>query len=162
MQLSDLFSLIGLGGVAIGLFLNVWAVHRGNAQKRSEFLMELYNSFLSDDVSDIFFKLEYEKIKTIQADSKDEKNLNKLLTIFDNIGHLFETSKNFNKNDLEYFATEIISIYTNPIVKKYLEKLNDDYADLFEKLQLNKNKTKTLMPFEDFKKLAEYLLKQYK
>lgn len=162
MQLSDLFSLIGLGGVAIGLFLNVWAVHRGNAQKRSEFLMELYNSFLSDDVSDIFFKLEYEKIKTIKPDSKDEKNLSKLLTIFDNIGHLFETSKNFNKSDLEYFATEIISVYTNPVVNQYLKKLKDDYTKLFNELQLNQNKTKALIPFDDFQKLAEFLLKKYK
>jgi len=157
MQITNLLTLIGLGGVAIGLLLNVWAVHRGNVQKRAEFLMHLYDKMLSDDIMEIFFKLEYGKIKKIKENSADEKNLNKLLSLFDNIGHLKETTKNFTDDDLEYFAMEIISTFKNRVVKEYLESIEKDYTKQYK----NFKHLDLIKPFGDFKKLACDLIRKY-
>ncbi len=154
MQMSDLFSLIGLGGVAIGLFLNVWAVIRGNAQKRAEFVINLYSQLTNDEIAKFYERLEWDEITEIKDKSADAKVLDKLLALFDNIGHLKRTG-NFYKKDMQYFALEMILLYENQAVRDYINRVKNYY-------QNEKKYSEKIIPFTDFEEIAKNISKKYK
>jgi len=153
MSLADWFTVCSLTLIVIGLLFNLIAIRKGNSQKRAEFLNNLYIQFASDNLLDIYYKLEYDKIKSIPEESQDEKNLDQLLGFFDNIGHLIET-RNLTWKDVEYFALEIISVYKKDVVKKYIQKTQEYYKT---EMKIKDD----ILPFSDFQRIAEKLVNKY-
>lgn len=150
MLLMDFLEITSISCVAIGLMLNAWVVLKSNKQKRAEFLLGLYNQVLNEGIIDLLIKLESNKIKNFNKDRPSEIQLNKILGIYDSIGHLRHLN-NFSNFDLEYFAFEIIYLNNNPIVRKYLDELKESYK--------SKGYPESILPFSDFEYLYKLILK---
>ena len=153
ITISDIIQTLAIVVAIIGLFFNFAQLKSGNKQKRAEYIISLYNQYMSDkNMLDIYYKIEYQKLK-YSSDfhgSDDEKNLDKLLEFYDNIAKLYEL-KNFTLEDLDYVAYRYLIIYQDQSVKVYLEFLDN----WFEKRGMK------LKPFLNFRKVGKVLQKKY-
>lgn len=125
---------------------------KGAIQKRSEYVINLFNTFINDQqMIDIYYQIEY---STFEYDenfhgSENERNLDKLLGHFTNVGRLYE-SNILEESDLSFLQYEFIIIYENPGVQAYLHFLDSWF-------QTRGIKSKK---FEQFRSTAKKLIKQ--
>lgn len=109
-------------------------------QKRSEYIIELYNTYVNDKkMIDMYYLIEYNKLvynptvifpnfdfkfdRNFQG-TETEKDLDKLLGHFSNIGRLYVLGI-LTKEDLNFFKYEFLRIHTNQSVKEYLKFLDN-------------------------------------
>ena len=123
---------------------------KGAIQKRSEYIIDLFNTFINDSqMIDIYYKIEYGTFYYNESfhGSQDERNLDKLLGHFTNVGRLYSANI-LKKKDLSFLQYEFIIIYENESVCEYLDFLDD----WFEMRGIKKKK------FEHFRSTAEKLI----
>lgn len=126
-------------------------------QKRSEYIIDLYNTFIDDEeMVKIYYAIEYDEFKYNPSKkfstydfmydenfhgSSLEKQLDKLLGHFSNIGRLY-CSDILTREDLNFLKYEFLIIYQNDNVKSYLtfldnwfnvRKIKDKKFDYFRK-----------------------------
>jgi hypothetical protein len=95
-------------------------------QKRSEYVIDLYNTFTNDkDMVKIYYKLEYSEFRYDDNfhGSQTEKQLDKLLGHFSNIGRLFNLGI-LTREDLKFLEYEFLVIYQNENIQEYLKFLD--------------------------------------
>ena len=129
-------------------------------QKRSEYVIDLYNTFVNDkDMIEIYYKLEYSEFRydVNFHGSETEKQLDKLLGHFSNIGRLYYL-RILTREDLKFLDYEFLVIYQNKNIQAYLHfldswfearKINDQKFQYFRKTgkvleEDNKNSLKKL------------------
>jgi hypothetical protein len=124
-----------------------WQLYESNRQtkkaaiqKRSEYIIDLYDKFVNDDdMIEVYYSIEYLEFSynpTERFPNQDfnwdpnfhgtdtEKKLDKLLGHFSNIGRLF-CSKILTNDDLQFLKYEFLIIYQNENIKAYLTFLDN-------------------------------------
>ena len=127
LSIGDLLTVCVLLIASTGLFLNLFQMRRGYKQRSSEYIITLYNHFVSDkDIMSIYYKIDYGNFEFDEnfQESKEEKQLDKLLGHLENIARLYD-SKNITYEDLKVVAYEYVVVYKDKSVKAYLKFLDD-------------------------------------
>ena len=152
MTTVELIQTIANGATAltfVALFWQLWESNKQTKksaiQKRSEYIIDLYDTFVDDtEMIDIYYKLEYSTFtydKNFHG-SETEKKLDKLLGHFSNIGRLY-CSGILTREDLKFLEYEFLVIYQNENIKAYLtfldewfkaKKIKDKKFDYFRKV----------------------------
>jgi len=150
MDLIELFTLISIVLATMGLFANYYQIRKSNLLKRAEYIVKLYNQFVNDkQMIDFYYKIEYGMLE-YKDDfhlSEEEKNLDKILGHFSNIGRLF-FMRILKPEDLEFLEYEFIILYKSEFIQNYFGFL-DRWTDANK---LNEKK------FDYFRKTAEFLI----
>ena len=109
------------------VFIAARQLCESNKRNRAEFIISLYNEFVNDnDMLDMFYSLEYGKFNYTPSefhDSKQEKQLDKLLGHFDNICRLYRMGE-LKKNDFQFIEYQIRRVANNKDVKNYFTVLD--------------------------------------
>jgi hypothetical protein len=154
VTVGDLIQACALIFAAIGLFLNLAQMKAANRQKRAEYIISLHNQFsLDEDVLDIYYKIEYGRFVYEQQafhGSDEEKKLDKLLDVYDNIAKLY-LLKNFTIRDLNYVAYSYLVVYQDQAIKTYLSFLDKWYVERGMKVK----------PYEAFRIVGDILEGKY-
>jgi len=118
---------------ALTFAIAAWQLRESNKQsraaaiqKRSEYVIDLYNTFINDkDMIDIYYKLEYSEFRydVNFHGSEMEKQLDKLLGHFSNIGRLYNLGI-LAREDLKFLEYEFLVIYQNKNIQAYLKFLD--------------------------------------
>lgn len=100
---------------------------RATVQKRSEYVIDLYNTFVNDkDMLDAYYKMEYSEFAYDDTfhGSDLERKLDKLLGHFSNIGRLFNLGI-LTREDLRFLEYEFLIINQNQDVQAYFNFLDN-------------------------------------
>lgn len=118
---------------ALTFAIAAWQLRESNKQsktaaiqKRSEYVIDLYNTFINDkDMIDIYYKIEYSEFRYDGNfhGSDMEKQLDKLLGHFSNIGRLYNLGI-LAREDLKFLEYEFLVIYQNKNIQAYLKYLD--------------------------------------
>lgn len=153
ITIGDLIQIAAILIAAFGLFLNLIQLRTGNRQKRAEYILNLYNQYISDDkMLEIYYKIEYQEFEYCNDfhRSEDERKLDKLLHFYDNIAKLHQL-KNLTLEDLDYIAYNYLVIYQNSEIQKYLKFLDGWFKD----------RGLSQKPFSAFQVVGHLLEKKY-
>jgi hypothetical protein len=154
ITIGDLIQTLALIIAAVGLFLNLAQMKAANRQKRAEFIIDLHNQFsLDKDVLDIYYKIEYGEFSYEPVEfhgSDEEKRLDKLLDVFDNIAKLYSLN-NFTLRDLDYVAYNYLVVYQDESVSEYLGFLDKWYKERGMKVK----------PYSAFRNVGNTLEEKY-
>ena len=154
MSATDLLQLLLLLVAAFGLFLNLSQMKVNAKQKVAEYINELFNQYYADgDITDIYYKIEYGKFHYDAESfhqSDEERKLDKLLKLYNNIGKLYSLS-NLTTQDLDYVVYGYLVVYQDKSVKEYLTFLDEWYV----------LRGLSVRPFYPFRTLGAILEKQY-
>jgi len=152
----ELIQTIANIATALTFALAAWQLEEANrqnrknaVQKRSEYVIDLYNTFVNDkDMFDVYYKIEYSDFvyDNLFHGSDLEKKLDKLLGHFSNIGRLFHLGI-LTRNDLRFLEYEFLIIYQNKNIQAYLNFLDN----WFHLRNINDKK------FEYFRLTGKYL-----
>jgi hypothetical protein len=126
VRIGDLISAISFTVAAVGLFLNWWQLRLAAIRKRAEFIVSVFNQFITDtESSQAFYDVEYNRLEYNQSfhGSPEERRLDRLLYYFEKIAALYKL-KTISLQDLELVRYEFIRVYRNKAVKSYFETLD--------------------------------------
>lgn len=158
MNIKDEFKFIAKAGISIVAVLCVIvavATYRNDVViKRAEIVNNLYGEFDNKDIDKfygLFLANDTLKINP-NSNSKNEMQLNKILTLFDKVHNYYEQGI-IDDKALSYIACKILNFYNHPCVIGYINKLNEEC----EKAGYSKD----IRPFSGFTKLGRKLSKKY-
>lgn len=145
---TNLLAILSATLAATGLCLNWWQMRKNNMQRRAEYLVNMRNKYMSDpEMLEIHYQIEYSKFEYKEFHgSPTERKLDKLLYFYESVARL-RLMKNITDDDIGMFAYELLSVYRNEEVKKYLSFLDDSFAKRGFKLT----------PFRAFRQVGEQL-----
>ena len=124
---ANVATALTFGAAAWQLWESNKEIKKSAIQKRSEYIIDLYNTFVNDkDMVDIYYKLEYSDFKYDGSfhGSDTEKKLDKLLGHFSNIGRLYYANI-LTREDLKFLEYEFLVIFQNKNIKSYLAFLDN-------------------------------------
>jgi len=154
LTVGDLIQALALVFAAVGLFLNFIQMRASNKQKRAEHIVNLHNHLSQDeDVSGIYYKLEYGEFNYLPEKfhgSDEEKQLDKLLDVYDNIAKLYLLD-NFTLRDLDYVAYSYLVVYQDKSVTEYLTFLDSWYVQRGMRVK----------PYSAFRSVGSILEREY-
>jgi len=108
-QLAQLATVAG----AIGIFVGIKTlqnqnleIQNQNLEKRMEVIKRIYDAFGEGDLFEFYGRIRHKDSTIDWNGEKDEKLLNRSLTVFDEINYL-QTQKPFDDKVWEYIASEI-------------------------------------------------------
>ncbi|MEO0075903.1 MAG: hypothetical protein ABIK31_07390 [candidate division WOR-3 bacterium] len=125
--IANVATALTFGAAAWQLWESNKQTRKSAIQKRSEYVINLYNTFINDkDMVEIYYKLEYSEFRYDDNfhGSQTEKQLDKLLGHFSNIGRLFNLGI-LTREDLKFFEYEFLVIYQNKNIQAYLRFLDN-------------------------------------
>lgn len=124
--LGDIIAAAGFFVAAAGLFLTLCQLRRDSDRKRAEFIVSVFNQYVTDsETSKMFYLIEYEKFQYTSAfhGSDMETPLDRLLSYFEMIAALYHM-KVITRTDLELIKYQFVRVYRNPSVQNYFEFLD--------------------------------------
>lgn len=124
--IANVATALTFGAAAWQLWESNKQTRNSAIQKRSEYVIDLYNTFVNDkDMVEIYYKLEYSEFRYDGNfhGSDTEKQLDKLLGHFSNIGRLFNLGI-LTREDLKFLEYEFLVIYQNKNIQAYLSFLD--------------------------------------
>jgi len=130
-----------------GLYLNYKQMKTNNTQRKNELISNVLFKLLDDkDISNIFYKLEYNAFKYSDSfhHSKEEVKLDKILVLFNILSKQYYDNL-IEIDDIEEISYDMMTVYQNQEVQKYLAFLDGWYKDNGYKK----------MPYSNFRKLAK-------
>lgn len=149
ISVGDILTVVAVSIAAMGLFLNYIQIRRNAQQKIAEYIVTLYNQYVTDpDLLDIFYKIEYDEF-TFEKGSleyDEEKKLDKLLGLFESIAKLHRMGM-IKLDYLQYISYEYLVVYKNDDIRKYLDFI-DEWC---------KEEEYSVRPFIDFKSVGQLL-----
>jgi hypothetical protein len=126
VRLGDIISACSFLIAAVGLFLNWWQLRLGAIRKRAEFIVSVFNQYVTDPLaSDIYYEIEYGRFhynKDFHR-SENERKLDRLLSYFEKIAALYEIGT-ITLHDLELVRYDFLRIYQNASVQEYFKTLD--------------------------------------
>jgi hypothetical protein len=132
IRVGDLISGGSFLIAAVGLFLNWWQLRAGGIRKRAEFIVSVFNQYITDpDSSQALYDIEYEKFKYGKRfhDSDEEKRLDRLLSYFEKIAALYHMDI-ITLDDLELVKYDFVRVFQDTNVQRYFETLDSYPAEL--------------------------------
>jgi len=147
MTTIELIQTIANVATALTFGAAAWQLYESNKQtkksviqKRSEYIIELYNTFVNDEnMTEVYYTIEYsefiynptERFQDFDFNwdpnfhgSETEKKVDKLLGHFSNIGRLYSYGI-LTKEDLQFFKYEFLMIYQNENIQAYFTFLDN-------------------------------------
>lgn len=127
VRAGDLISATAFFATAAGLFLNWWQLSLGGIRKRAEFIVSIFNQFVTDsDSSQALYDIEYDRFQYSDSfhGSKEERRIDRLLYYFEKIAALYELGT-ISFDDLELVRYEFVRVYRNEEVQEYLTALQE-------------------------------------
>ena len=131
-SVGDLSTTVGLLIAGAGLFLNWRQLKKDALQKRAEFIVLLFNQYITDaETSAMLYKLEYGQFSYTPSfhGSNDERALDRLLSYFEKIGAIYFMGT-INLSDLELVRYDFLRVFTNEQIQSYLNKLDSLTAEI--------------------------------
>jgi len=126
IRLGDIIAAASFSIAAIGLFLNWWQLRLGGIRKRAEFIVSVFNQYVTDPLaSDIFYEIEYGRFQYNEDfhRSENERKLDRLLSYFEKIAALYEIGT-ITLHDLELVRYDFLRVYQDASVQKYFKTLD--------------------------------------
>jgi hypothetical protein len=126
VTLGDIISAASFLAAAVGLFLNWWELRIAAVQKRAEFIVSVFNQYVLDpDCADVFYAIEYNSFEYGEEfhGSKEERQLDRLLSYFAKIAALYELGI-IKWKDLDLVTYEFVRVYQNSAVQEYFKTLD--------------------------------------
>jgi len=126
ISLGDIIAAAGFFVAAIGLFLTLCQLRRDSKRKRAEFIVSVFNQYVTDsDTCEMFYLLEYDKFQYGPEfhGSKQERHLDRLLSYFEMIATLYDMGV-VTRKDLELTRYQFVRVYKNQAVQSYFEFLD--------------------------------------
>jgi hypothetical protein len=126
ISLGDIIASAGFFVAAVGLFLTFYQLRRDSIRKRAEFIVSVFNQYMTDpDTSRIFYLIEYDKFRygLDFHGSVQERHLDRLLSYFEKIAALYYMDV-ITRGDLELVRYEFVRVYSNPAVQDYFKFLD--------------------------------------
>lgn len=126
IRLGDIISAASFLIAATGLFLNWWQLRLGGIRKRAEFIVSVFNQYVTDPLaSDIYYEIEYGRFQYGKDfhRSENERKLDRLLTYFEKIAALYELGT-ITLQDLELVRYDFVRVYQNAAVQEYFKTLD--------------------------------------
>ncbi|MFZ1218019.1 MAG: hypothetical protein WAO00_01945 [Chthoniobacterales bacterium] len=126
IRIGDLISTCSFLIAAVGLFLNWWQLRIGGIRKRAEFIVSVFNQYISDpDTARMFYDLEYGRF---QYDgefhgSDQERHLDRLLSYFEKIAALYDMGT-ITLHDLKLVRYDFVRVFHNQAVQQYFQTLD--------------------------------------
>lgn len=158
ITISSIFLGIGLLITAATLFLNFIQLRRSWRVQKAQFLANITNDLFDDtDLRKFFYSIDYEKFtfSEIELDefkgSDQERHLDALLYRYNLLGRLVRMNV-LKKSELEFLFFEMIQVFKNPEVSKYIHWLEQEYS-LYGSIGNNRRKR----PYDDARWLIEEL-----
>jgi len=162
ITIDGIIQIIGFF-IALGAFLIAFRQMTETSKvNRIKFIYDLTNDLFGDNkLREFFYKIDYDKFKfsTKEEDlkkfkgSNEERWLDSILYRYDVIGRMVRSNV-IPLKDLEYVLFEIVQVYKNKHVKKYIKWLDGEFDEHGE-LGLNKRRR----AHDDFRWLAEEIEK---
>lgn len=126
IRLGDLIAAGSFLIAAVGLFLNWWQLRLGGIRKRAEFIVSVFNQYVTDpEASDIYYEIEYGRFhydKNFQRSDRERK-LDRLLSYFEKIAALYDIGT-ITLQDLELVQYDFVRVYRDASVQKYFNYLD--------------------------------------
>jgi hypothetical protein len=132
IRIGDLISGGSFLIAAIGLFLNWWQLRAGGIRKRAEFIVSVFNQYITDpESSRALYDIEYDRFKYTERfhGSGEEKSLDRLLYYFEKIAALYHMGI-VTLEDLELVKYDFVLVYTNVDVGEYFKTLDSYPIDI--------------------------------
>ncbi len=126
IRLGDIIAAASFSIAAIGLFLNWWQLRLGGIRKRAEFIVSVFNQYVTDPLaSDIFYEIEYGRFQYNEDfhRSENERKLDRLLSYFEKIAALYEIGT-ITLHDLELVRYDFLRVYQDASVQNYFQTLD--------------------------------------
>jgi hypothetical protein len=126
ISLGDIIAAAGFLVAALGLFLTLCQLRRDSVRKRAEFIISVFNQYVTDpDTSQIFYLIEYEGFHYGPKfhHSEQERRLDRLLSYFEKIAALYSMGV-IRLEDLELVRYEFLRVYKNRGVQDYFRHLD--------------------------------------
>ena len=126
IRLGDIIAAASFSIAAIGLFLNWWQLRLGGIRKRAEFIVSVFNQFVTDPLaSEIFYEIEYGRFRYDKDfhRSENELKLDRLLSYFEKIAALYDIGT-ITLHDLELVRYDFLRVYQNAAVQEYFKTLD--------------------------------------
>jgi hypothetical protein len=127
-SVADLINIGLLLVAVIGIAMTYFSIRSGQKTQRAIFFKELYSVFYTDEkIQDIFYKLEWGKIRYDRAnfaDSDIEKKTDRLLQFVNMTCYLYDKYV-MTKNEMEFFNYKFNRIWNSQFIKDYLADLDD-------------------------------------
>ena len=126
ISLGDLIAAAGFLVAAVSLFLTLCQLRRDSARKRAEFIVTVFNQYVTDpETCRVFYSIEYDEFQ-YGPDfhrSDQERHLDRLLSYFEKIAALYHM-KVIARDDLRLIRYEFIRVYRNSAVQNYFKFLD--------------------------------------
>ena len=126
ISLGNVIAAAGFFVAAAGLFLTLYQLRRDSRRKRAEFILSVFNQYLTDpDTASSFYSIDYGKFQYGPdfRGSKEERHLDRLLTYFEMIATLDHLGV-VARADLELIRYQFVRVYKNDEVQKYFAFLD--------------------------------------
>ena len=124
---SLLASWATVAGVVM-IFIAYMTLRRNTSIKRMELISKIYDRFLNDELYGFYIRVRRQQTINWQHDEKDERLLNKSLTLFDEVNYL-QNQKLLDEKAWEYVACEIQNFAFNENVWDYMIQRTQDCKD---------------------------------
>jgi hypothetical protein len=131
ISLPGIINRLPLIVATIGIFLTLYQVKQGNKTRRATFFKELYSTMYSDpDVSQGYYLIDHGKFRYDDDfhRSEEEKPIDRLLTFIDLLCYL-RKNRLIAESEIRYFEYELIRVYENKEIQRYLEVVRQSYRD---------------------------------
>jgi hypothetical protein len=127
IRVGDLISTCSFLIASVGLFLNLWQLRIGGIRKRAEFIVSVFNQYVTDpDTSRTFYDIEYGRFRYDRAKfhgSEQERHLDRLLSYFEKIAVLYDMGT-ITLRDLEIVRYDFVRVFHNADVQEYFQTLD--------------------------------------
>lgn len=158
VTLGDVLTLIGFTATGVGLFIALVQMKQNFKVQQAQFLLGITNVLFDDsNLRKFFYKIDYEKFKFDKNNlnkfkgSDEERWLDSLLYHYDSLGKMVRM-KLIKLEEVEFLFFEVIQIFRNREVNKYITWLESEYD-----MHGTVNDTKRKRPHDDARWLFEQI-----
>jgi hypothetical protein len=153
--LRDVATMLALVVGSVSAVVAVLALRLNSRVQKAQFVTNLTNDFFGDsDLQRFYYKVDYERFLFDVAQfkgSEDERHLQALLYRYNMVGRLVRLGA-IAVTDVEFLVFELVQVFKNSEVRRYLAWLNDEYEEYG-----GYGKNKRRRPFDDACWLLERL-----
>ncbi len=145
-------TIVAAGVTSVGIVIAILTYEHDVSLRRLEIVHNMYDKFFDADVESLYRLLDRDDTTTIVENSWEDKELDKVLTMFEKVYDYYEQGI-INDKTLSYMAYEVLTFYEHPSVIKYVHATEIDCD--------TSGWSKQIRPYYGFTKLGELFTKRY-
>jgi hypothetical protein len=129
ITVADIINTLLLLAAVVGIFLTYRQIQQTSKTQRATYFKDLYSMMFSDpDIRKAYQQVEYDKFvydDTFHG-SESEHSIDRLLSFADLVCYLYD-NKMLTENEMRAFKYELLRVYTNVGIQRYLTFLEQFY-----------------------------------